>query len=133
MSFKTLFTIVLLVLAVSGCTANQVNQSQDQNQNQATAEAELNQVDSESTDQIIELRATASGQTAEELLTANHQVEFEDFGDAGKFVSSIDGLESNDQNYWAFYVNDDYAQAGVTQTILVSGDTIKFVYEEIQP
>lgn len=79
------------------------------------------------------LIATQSGQTALELLKNNVQLETKDYGEAGMFVTSIDGEAADNQHYWAFYVNDEYAQQGVSQTILDKGDFIKFVYEEISP
>lgn len=75
--------------------------------------------------------ATQSGQTALELLETKAEVETKDYGDAGMFVTSINGVEGDNEHYWAFYVNDEYAKQGVSQTVLESGDIVKFVYEEI--
>ncbi len=89
-------------------------------------------IDSAETQQTqYEFSATQSGQIALELLEANATVETQEFGDAGKFVTSINGLVGNNQNYWAFYLNDEYAQQGASQTILEEGDRVKFVYEAI--
>ncbi len=87
-------------------------------------------VQKEATAQLV-LTATTSGQTALELLNANAKIETKDYGDAGLFVTSIDSVESDKKHYWAFYVNDEYAQQGISQTVLESGDVVKFVYEEI--
>lgn len=59
------------------------------------------------------------------------KIETIDYGLAGKFVSSINGLAGNNQNYWAFYVNGEYAQAGASQTILKKGDIITLTYEAV--
>lgn len=71
------------------------------------------------------------GITALELLTEQAEVETQDFGSAGAFVTSINGTPSNAQYYWSFFVNGEYAQQGASQTILQEGDTITFTYEEI--
>jgi len=76
--------------------------------------------------------ATESGQLALDLIQANAQVETQDYGDAGQFVTSINGLAGNNEYYWAFYVNNDYAQQGASQTVLQAGDVIRFVYEAVQ-
>lgn len=47
------------------------------------------------------------------------------------FVTSINGVAGDNEHYWAFYVNDEFAQQGVSQTVLEGGDVVKFVYEEI--
>ncbi len=78
-----------------------------------------------------EFTATQSSQLAEKLITSSAQVETKDYGSAGKFVTSINGLEANEQYYWAFYLNGKYAEKGISQTTLAKGDTIKFVYEAI--
>lgn len=81
--------------------------------------------------ETIELTATEDGQTALELTQANVEVETNDT-DFGVLVNSINGVSANQQYYWALYVNGDYAQTGASQVVLNEGDTIKWVYEEIQ-
>jgi hypothetical protein len=77
--------------------------------------------------------AAENGQTAEELLNENADVEYTDYGDGGRFVSSIDGIAGDEGHYWAFYLNGEYSQTGVSQTILQEGDIITFTYEAIDP
>lgn len=104
-----------------------------------TTQFDKNSVDSSSpdpnaTDQnspTLELVATESGQLAIDLLASNAQIETIDYGDAGEFVTNINGLAADSEHYWAFYVNNQYAEQGVSQTKLVEGDIIKFVYETI--
>ena len=69
--------------------------------------------------------------SAYDVLTEQATIETEDFGSAGVFVSSINGTQSDNEHYWAFFVNGEYAQQGITQTILQKGDTITFTYEKI--
>jgi len=76
--------------------------------------------------------ATESGQLALDLIQANAEVETEDYGDAGQFVTSINGLAGSNEYYWAFYVNNEYAEQGASQTVLQEGDSIRFVYEAVQ-
>lgn len=75
--------------------------------------------------------ATEDGQTALAVLENNAQIETKDFGAAGVMITAINGLAANNTHYWAFYVNDEYANQGVSATVLTAGDTIQFVYEEI--
>lgn len=77
--------------------------------------------------------ATADGQTAQALLEANATVEYKDYGTAGKFVTSIDGLAADEGHYWAFYLNGKYSETGVSQTTLKKGDIITFTYEAVDP
>lgn len=80
-----------------------------------------------------EFMATESGTLALELVQQLADIETKDFGAAGKFVTSINGLTADEGHYWGFYVNDQFAQKGVSQTVLQEGDTIRFTYEELDP
>ncbi len=75
--------------------------------------------------------AAEDEQLALDLIVSQATIETADYGTAGKFVTSINGLAGNNQNYWAFYVNGEYAQKGASQTILKKGDIIKFTYEAV--
>lgn len=73
------------------------------------------------------------GQNALELLKASHQVETKSFGDAGEFVTSIDGVAPNaSTHFWAFYVNGSQAQVGAGSYVTKSGDLIEWKLEEIK-
>lgn len=58
-------------------------------------------------------------------------VEGED-GDYGLYVKTVNGITADydkDGVYWAFYVNDEYAQAGVDATDIKEGDSYAFKVE----
>lgn len=74
--------------------------------------------------------ATKDGQTAIDLLRANADVSTKDY-DFGTFIEEINGVPAEDGQYWAFYVNREYAQQGVDTTILKTGDAITFRLESI--
>jgi len=78
------------------------------------------------------LTSTQSGQTALELLETNAEIKTKDYGDVGMMVIGIDNIDSDNEHYWAFYVNNEYAQQSASKTILESGDIVKFIYEEIK-
>lgn len=79
------------------------------------------------------LYTATEAQTARELLDTKVGVEYQDFGEAGSFILSVDGLASDNEHYWAVYVNNEYAEVGVDQLQLQPGDQLKLVYEEIDP
>lgn len=85
----------------------------------------------ENTAAQLVLTASQSGQTALELLEEKAEIETKDYGEAGMFITSINGVAGDNKHYWAFYVNDEFAQQGVSQTVLESNDVVKFIYEEI--
>lgn len=51
----------------------------------------------------------------------------------GLFVKTVNGITADydvDQTYWAFYVNDEYAMAGVDTTAIEEGVTYSFKVEK---
>lgn len=53
-------------------------------------------------------------------------------GDYGLFVKTVNGITADydkDGHYWAFYVNDEYAEKGVDSTEITEGDSYAFKVE----
>ena len=53
-------------------------------------------------------------------------------GQYGLYVKTVNGITldfDTDGKYWAFYVNDQYATAGVDTTEIVDGETYSFKAE----
>ena len=56
-----------------------------------------------------------------------------DEGDYGLYVKKVNGITADydkDQTYWAFYVNGEYATAGVDSTTIEEGATYSFKVEK---
>ena len=51
----------------------------------------------------------------------------------GLFVSSLDGIDAGTNEYWAIWINDGYANCGVSCQTLASGDEIAFVRTSYDP
>ncbi len=65
-------------------------------------------------------------------LLENNLIEGED-GDYGLYVKKVNGITADydvDGTYWAFYVNDEYATAGVDTTNVTPGATYMFKVEK---
>ena len=108
--------------------------SVEQSQTATTVNGEITATASANT--TIELTANNPpvGTTALDLLRQSGvQLELKSFGEAGQFITSINDIAANTNNYWAFYVNDEYAQQAVDKTPVKDGDRVKFVYERIVP
>jgi hypothetical protein len=70
------------------------------------------------------------GKTAFDILDSLCTVETIS-SDFGEFVTGIDGISSDETNYWAFYVNNDYATVGASSYETKEGDVIKWQLEDI--
>ena len=54
-------------------------------------------------------------------------------GDYGPYVKTVNGITADyetDGVYWAFYINDEYAQTGVDATTITEGADYSFRIEE---
>ncbi len=129
---KFLFALLLTsVIALSACTptAERINPIIISPTPSASTQVAT---DSGKQKAIYELTATRSGEVALDLLQSQAEVATKDYGAAGKFITSVNNLEGNNEYYWAFYLNGKYAEKGAGQTTLNKGDIIKFVYEAVQ-
>lgn len=77
------------------------------------------------------LVAENDGQNAFDLLKKYTQVGYKEY-DFGIFIESINGLANDKQNFWAFYVNGEFANRGISKTTLKVGDTIELNYEQTE-
>ncbi len=139
MKNRTLLFLALLLtisLTTSACTS--VKDRFTGAQPTATPDEQGQVVTTEQTESsskiVIELTAQnpAPGETAMDLLkNSGTKVEAKSYGDAGTFITSLNDLEGDAANYWAMYVNDEYAQEAADKTVIKNGDRVKFVYERI--
>lgn len=134
MKTRLLVALILLVLLASTAFAYFRFSQQENTVPTLVPETATEQVSSEN-DEALQVSymyiATESGQLALDLLRSQTEVETEDYGSAGEFVTSINGLAGNNEYYWAFYLNNEYAEKGAAQTTLQEGDVIRFVYEPL--
>ncbi|MDY4489862.1 MAG: DUF4430 domain-containing protein [Candidatus Faecousia sp.] len=78
----------------------------------------------ESTFDITTSKATVGEALLDEGLIVGEDSEF------GLYVTSVNGMAAdwdNDQTYWAFYIDGEYATTGVDATEVTEGATYSFV------
>lgn len=71
-------------------------------------------------------------ETVGEALLEQNLIEGEE-GDYGLYVKTVNGITADydvDQTYWAFYVNDEYAQNSADLTKITAGDSYSFKVEK---
>ncbi len=68
--------------------------------------------------------------TALELLQKDNIVNFTNY-DFGIFINCINGICSNDDQFWMYYINGQEAPIGVSNYFIKGNDTIDFRYESI--
>ncbi len=135
---RKLLILFLATLFISGCSLTKPQTSPQTASPSPVSQENSTEVVSDPTqitNPSLEITVTSqqAGVTVQEMLDAMGTVEYVDYGEAGKFVQSINGVAANNEHYWAFYINDEYSQKGVSDTTVQEGDIVKFVYETIDP
>lgn len=77
-----------------------------------------------------EFIATNFGQNALELIENQAKLELKKY-DFGVMIEGVNGLMADNKNYWAIYLNGEYAKTGIAQIELQKNDKIELKYEEI--
>lgn len=50
----------------------------------------------------------------------------------GKYITSIQGISEGDDYYWSYYINDEYAEVGVSNCEIKDGDRYTFKIEKFE-
>lgn len=60
------------------------------------------------------------------------KIKFKDktYSGLGKMIEEIDGIKSNGDNFWIYYVNGEKAKIGVSNYKLNPGDVVSWKYEK---
>lgn len=130
--------IVAMALTTVGCDAKDQNGSQPSTEGQASAtvlgEGQtkffFTVVDKDGNATEFEIH-TDKATVGEALLELN--LIAGDEGEYGLYVKQVNGITADydvDQTYWAFYVNDAYATAGVDATAVEAGAKYAFKVEK---
>jgi len=77
----------------------------------------------------------AEGSTVLDLLEKvttenNFELQSRDYGEMGAFVEAIGGIENDasSDRFWQYWVNNEYAQVGVSAYKLVDGDVVEWKF-----
>ena len=122
-----LVCVIVMICAVFNACATDLQESA---QEEKTFTFEVVNEAGESETQEI----TTNAQTVGDALLEEGLIEGDE-GDYGLYVTAVHGITldyAKDGAYWAFYVNGEYAQAGVDQTDIEDGGAYSFKYEKAQ-
>ena len=106
------------------------NKSENENKNNYTISVIIeDNKNQELYNQKVETNKTKLVDVLEEL---NVDLKVED-GDYGAYITSLMGIDQisddNGMYYWSYYINDEYANEGISSCEIKNNETYKFVYE----
>ncbi len=81
-------------------------------------------------EQTVTFTVHTDKETVGEALLEQELIDGEQ-GDFGLYVKVVNGMTADydvDQSYWSFYINGEYAMAGVDTTQIAEGDTYRLEY-----
>lgn len=108
MNSKYLLLVIGLIalVLVSGCTT-QISETELQE----PILVEVTVMLADGTELVNEDVMVEEGETAYDALTKLVTVEAEEYS-IGKFITTIEGVNPEADEYWAFYIDGEYAQVG---------------------
>jgi len=122
---KMLLIAVFVGLVLTGCD----NIQNPEQVREPATEVTLSEAPEEM--QTFEFVADADDTDVLSATLKRTEVEYKQY-DFGAMVESISGQKANQSNYWALYLNEEYAMTGADQTLLNPGDRVQWVFEEIK-
>lgn len=130
-----LVSLMVMTFSLSGCSLTQTqappNSATTPNPTEQLQDDQLTETATVPTVTEYTFVASVSGQTALDLLTAQAQVQSKTYG-FGTFIEGINGVLGNNEQYWAFYVNDEYANEAADKIVLQAGDNVTFRLEPVE-
>lgn len=76
------------------------------------------------------LTATAAATKALDLAQSQLELQLKEY-DFGLMVEGVNGLLADTNNYWAVYLNGEYAKVGIAELTMQAGDRLELRYETI--
>lgn len=123
------FGLALLLLSFSGCTAlGEGRGTAGQAGTVETVPVHVKVMKADETELVNETISVARGETAYNALTKVATVESEQYA-IGKFITAIAGVKPSSDEYWAFYIDGNYAQVGADGFIIEEETELLFIIE----
>jgi hypothetical protein len=125
--FVALLGVFLLTSNIIPRDTSIISTSKEENNKTVKTILEINQVKYES-----EITEPISVYEFMEKLQNERKITFKDktYTGMGKLIEEINGLKSEGDKYWIYYVNNKEAQIGISDYKINPGDTVSWKYEK---
>lgn len=128
---KKFFFAFFVLFVLLGCTQQQAQIQQTENTQASGAVSVAFTVIADGENVVEKTLEVAKGTSALDALKQATEVGEKEF-EFGAFVTSIAGIDAGQSNYWAFYVDGQYAEKGLDQYFLEKDSSVRLVLEKIQ-
>lgn len=126
--FSLFMILVMIPLLLTGC-----GKSTDKKE-----ETNLNKINivivDENKKELFNKEIETNKKYLNEVLKETEEIKLKsEKSDYGDYITSMMGIDQKNTDkgmyYWSYYINDEYAQVGISSYEIKNGDTYKFVYE----
>lgn len=118
---------MMALLLVSGCTSTSETPAEDAQNVQVHVRVLL----ADGKELINETVTVHPKITAYDVLKKVATVESKQFA-IGKFITAIEGIKPSENEYWAFYIDGDYAQVGTDAFVIEKETELLFKLEKLK-
>ena len=126
MKYIRIFLILFITILVVGCTKD--------NKKEIDTNKEITIIVYEKKDNIIyEQTINTKEKYLLNVLKNIDELNIKtELGDYGEYIISINNIKQEDNYYWNYYVNDNYASVGISQYEIKNNDKITFKLEKFE-
>lgn len=126
MKYIRIFFILFITILVVGCTKD--------NKKEIDTNKEITIIVYEKKDNIIyEQTINTKEKYLLNVLKNIDELNIKtELGDYGEYIISINNIKQEDNYYWNYYVNDNYASVGISQYEIKNNDKITFKLEKFE-
>lgn len=131
---KNLLVLLLVILMplfiLTGCNKENNNDSISQNTIKII-------IENEKKEELYNKEVSTDKTTLLDVLKENNEIslKYED-GSYGAYITSLMGIDQKTEGkvmyYWSYYIDEKYAEEGVSTCKITDGSAYKFVYEKYE-
>lgn len=134
MKNKILITIIIVLIAVGIVCGIVVYTNSTDLEKVSGAMKEISiMIYDKDNEEIFKIELRTEAQYLSDVLeeTENLDIQMQDT-EYGKYITSIQGISEGDDYYWSYYINDEYAEVGVSNCEIKDGDRYTFKIEKFE-
>lgn len=134
MKNKILITIIIVLIAVGIVCGIVVYTNSTDSEKVSGAMKEISiMIYDKDNEEIFKKELRTEAQYLSDVLeeTENLDIQMQDT-EYGKYITSIQGISEGDDYYWSYYINDEYAEVGVSNCEIKEGDRYTFKIEKFE-
>ena len=126
-NYLKVFFLLIMIVTIVGCSNNKTNVD-----DKLDSDIKIVVYDKDNTVVYNEEKTTSKKYLLDALKTFDDLKLETETGDYGEYIISINGKKQEDNHYWNYYINDEYASVGVSSYEIKENDIYTFKLEKFE-